>query len=128
MSRTSNTYVNGESDGGVVPTKYPNNGGRPLAADMEGRPSIEENTEQTTGPRTQRRISVSSGLPGVREVARRERRTRFSALLHHVDTALLRESYYALKRAAAPGVDGITWGSYETDLERRLLDLESRVH
>ena len=44
MSRTSNTYVNGESDGGVVPTKYPNNGGRPPAEDMEGRPSIEENT------------------------------------------------------------------------------------
>lgn len=128
MSHTSNMNVNGESDGGVVPTKYPNKGGQPSAEDMEGRRPTEENTEQTTVPRTQRRISVSSGLPGVREVARKEKRTRFSALLHHVDSGLLRESYYALKRAAAPGVDGVTWGSYETDLEKRLLDLESRVH
>jgi retron-type reverse transcriptase len=45
-----------------------------------------------------------------------------------VDTALLRESYYALRRAAAPGVDGVTWESYETDLERRLIELERRVH
>ena len=128
MSHKSNMHVDGESDGCIVPTKYPNNGGQPPAEGMEGRRPAAENTEQANMPRTQRRTSVSSGLPGVREVARKEKRTRFNALLHHVDIELLRESYYALKRAAAPGVDGVTWGSYEPDLEKRLLDLESRVH
>jgi hypothetical protein len=71
MSRKSNMYVDGEADGCVVPTKYPNKGGQPLAEGIEGRRPTEENTEQTTAPRTQRRISVSSGLPGVREVARK---------------------------------------------------------
>jgi len=41
---------------------------------------------------------------------------------------LLRESFYALKRKAAPGVDGVTWHEYETGLEERLVDLHGRVH
>jgi len=41
---------------------------------------------------------------------------------------LLRDSFYALKREAAPGVDGVTWNEYETGLEDRLVDLHSRVH
>jgi RNA-directed DNA polymerase len=40
----------------------------------------------------------------------------------------LRESFYALKRKAAPGVDGVTWQEYATGLEDRLKDLHSRVH
>jgi group II intron reverse transcriptase/maturase len=40
----------------------------------------------------------------------------------------LRESYYALKRTAAPGVDGVTWEEYGAGLEDRLEDLHSRVH
>ena len=42
---------------------------------------------------------------------------RFTALLHHVTVDLLRDSFYALKREAAPGVDGMTWQEYETDLD-----------
>ena len=33
---------------------------------------------------------------------------------------MLRQSYYALKRNAAPGVDGMKWGEYEDGLEGRL--------
>ena len=76
MSRTPDTHVGGESDGRVVPTKCPNNGGDPSAEGMEGRRPTKENIEQTTAPRTQSRISASSGLLGVREVARKDRRTR----------------------------------------------------
>ena len=53
---------------------------------------------------------------------------RFTALLHHLNVGLLRESFYALKRQASPGVDGVTWQEYETGLEDRLVDLHSRVH
>jgi RNA-directed DNA polymerase len=95
---------------------------------MEGRRPTKENTGQATSPRTQSRTSELSDLRGVREVARRDKRTRFSALLHHVTTELLRDSYYALKRDAAPGVDGVTWQEYETDLDEKLADLHRRVH
>jgi RNA-directed DNA polymerase len=71
---------------------------------------------------------VSQGLRGVREAARERRQERFTALLHHVSVDLLRESFLALKRQAAPGVDGVTWREYEAGLEDRLADLHSRVH
>ena len=53
---------------------------------------------------------------------------KFTALLHHLTVDLLRESFYALKRKAAAGVDGTTWQEDETGLEDRLVDLHSRVH
>jgi group II intron reverse transcriptase/maturase len=69
-----------------------------------------------------------SDLLGVRKAAREDKRTRFTALLHHVTVGLLRDSYYALKRDAAPGVDGMTWQEYETGLDEKLADLHSRIH
>src|SRR5229473_5461667 len=128
LSQKSNTHADGESDGRVVPTKCPNNGGRPPAEDMEGRRPTKENIGQATAPRTQSRTSASSDLLGVREAASRDKRARFTALLHHVTTKLLRGSFYALKRDAAPGVDGVTWKEYETDLDEKLVDLHSRIH
>jgi len=53
---------------------------------------------------------------------------RFTALLHHVTVDLLRDSFFALKRQAAPGVDGVTWEEYGRDLEVRLVDLHRRIH
>ena len=64
----------------------------------------------------------------MRIAARRDKRARFTALLHHVTLDHLRDSFYALKRNAAPGVDGVTWQQYEADLETRLVDLHRRVH
>jgi len=71
---------------------------------------------------------MSQGLHGVRERARSNKQERFTTLLHHMTTGILRDSFYALKRKAAPGVDGMTWQEYETGLEERLVDLHSRVH
>jgi len=94
----------------------------------EGRPVTKENdTEPNTQP-TQSGERVSQGLRGVRERARKEKQEQFTALLHHVTVDWLRESYYGLKRKAAPGVDGLRWEEYQTGLEDRLNDLHGRVH
>ena len=68
------------------------------------------------------------GLSGVRQRAKERKQEKFTALLHHLTVDLLRESYFGLKRRAAPGVDGETWQQYGTGLEGRLADLHSRVH
>src|SRR5215471_14758889 len=94
----------------------------------EKRVRAKENIVQPNTNPTQSGTRVSQGLSGVREVAKKRRQERFTALLHHVSVDLLRDSYYALKRQAAPGVDGVTWQEYETGLEGRLVDLHSRVH
>jgi len=133
MHDKTNAHGAGESDGGIVPTNDPNNDERVSSAEgREGRPPTKENAEHRPSPRTQRRTRESRGLPGVREVARGDKRMRFTTLLHHVTVARLRASYFALKREAAPGVDGVTWRAYaaatETDLEARLVALHERVH
>jgi retron-type reverse transcriptase len=71
---------------------------------------------------------VSQGLAGVRKAARENKEMKFTALLHHVTVDLLKESFRSLKRKAAPGVDGVRWQEYETELEDRIKDLHSRVH
>src|SRR5467141_5266471 len=77
---------------------------------------------------TQSGKRMSQGLHGVRQAAKERKQERFTALLHHLSVGLLRDSFYALKRQASPGVDGVTWQEYETGLEDRLIDLHSRVH
>jgi|SRR5579875_321361 RNA-directed DNA polymerase len=119
----------GKSDGCIVPEKLPNKAGsHPAAEVVEGRRPAKGNTLQEAASRTQSRNEASSGLQRVREAARRDRRVRFTALLHHITVDLLRESFYALKRHAAPGVDGQTWQQYEVNLEERLADLHRQVH
>lgn len=128
MSSESHMHGSGESYSGVVLTKHPNKSGRPLAEGVEGRPLTQENTDQPNSCRTQSRGSGPSGLAGVREAARRDRKLKFTALLHHGTVDLLRDSYFSLKKQAAPGVDGVTWEEYGQDLEARLTDLHGRIH
>src|SRR5579863_3554117 len=107
---------------------HSNKSGKPPAENEEGRPLIKENTHQSSTHSTQSEARVSQGLAGVRKAARERKEMKFTALLHHVTVGLLRDSFYALKRKAAQGVDGVTWQEYETGLEDRLVDLHSRVH
>jgi len=83
---------------------------------------------QAAASRTQSRLDALDALDRVREAARRDRRARFTALLHHVTVERLQEGFFALKREAAPGVDGLTWEQYEMGLEDRLRDLHRRIH
>src|SRR5215831_6913705 len=127
-SRTARMHAFEESDSGIVPMNHSNKSGKPPAESEEGRPLIKENTHQLSTHSTQSGVRVSQGLAGVRRAARERKERKFTALLHHLTVVLLRDSFYALKRKAAPGVDGVTWQEYETGLEGRLVDLHSRVH
>jgi len=118
-----------ESDPGIVPMNQLNKVGLQATKEVgEGRPGTKENPSSSSMLPTQSGSSVSQGLWRVREAAKRNKKIRFSALLHHVTTSLLRNCFYALKRQAAPGVDGVTWQEYEQDLENRLTGLQSRIH
>jgi group II intron reverse transcriptase/maturase len=116
----------GKSDDGVVPKKQPN--AAQAAEAVEGRPSTKRNTVRVAAVRTQSRVAASSDLQRVREAARRDKRARFTALLHHITLQRLRESFYALKRGAAPGVDGVVWKEYLQELDSRLGALHAAVH
>ena len=116
-----------KSDPGIVATKLTNNAGRPAAESVEPRPGAKGNAGQQSTHRTQSRARVTQALDRVRQAARLRKKDRFTALLHHITVDTLRTAFYALKRKAAPGVDGVTWQDYEADLGRKLEDLHRRV-
>src|SRR4051812_2579826 len=117
-----------KSDPAIVARKPANEAGRPAAEPVERRAGAEGNAIQQRTRRAQDRASVSQVLGRVRQAARQRKGERFTALFHHLSLNLLREAFFALKRDAAPGVDGLTWRDYEADLEPRLADLHARVH
>jgi RNA-directed DNA polymerase len=128
QSQKADMYAPEESDRTILSMNQTNKEERSSAEPGERRVRAKENIVRSNTSPTQSGEPVSQGLSGVREAAKKRRQERFTALLHHVSVDLLRGSYYALKRQAAPGVDGVTWQEYETGLEGRLADLHSRVH
>ena len=133
-SRAAGTKRAEESDCAIVPMNEPNKGEpseESLNAEAgEGRARTKENIRQTRTNPTQggKEKGVSQGLAGVRQAARERKEEQFTTLLHHLTPELLRSSFYALKRKAAAGVDGVKWKEYETGLGKRVADLHSRVH
>ena len=128
ISRTADRNAPEKSDQAIVPVNLSNKEEQPSAEMGEGRAWAKENIVQVHTSPTQSGKRVSQGLGGVRQAAKARKQERFTALLHHVSLNRLRDSFYALKRNAAPGVDGVTWNEYETGLEGRVADLHSRVH
>ena len=112
----------------IVAVKPTNEAGRPAQEPVEPRAGAEENADEGGTLRTPGRERASHGLNRVRQAARLKKEERFTALLHHVDADALGWAYHALKREAAPGVDGLTWEDYGPGLEARLEDLHRRVH
>jgi len=99
-----------------------------VAEGVEGRGLAKGNLPGCNAVRTQSRAAAPSALERVRQAAARDRKQRFTALLHHVhDGERLRAAYLALKREAAPGIDGETWQSYGENLESNLQDLSARL-
>lgn len=94
----------------------------------EGRARAPRTPDETARDWTQGQLLPPTGLARVKEAAERSRQTRFTALLHHVDRRALERAYRRQRKAAAPGVDGVTVAAYGQDLEANLRDLCERVH
>ncbi len=120
-------HGHGKSDGLVVPANPPNNAASAVAEAGEERRSAKGNVASETCPGLSAGLSVISELDRVRQVARKDKDARFTALLHHVTVDRLRSAYRAIRPKAAPGVDGVTWKDYGQELEGNLQDLHARV-
>jgi len=117
-----------KSDPATVAVKPANKAVRSVAEPGERNAGTEGNAEQDGTLRTPSREGASHGLDRVRKTAKEKKKEKFTALLHHVTVDLLEEAFFELKKNAAPGIDGLMWKDYESDLGRKLEDLHSRVH
>ena len=116
-----------QSDGAILAGKAANKGARAPAEPLERRAPAERNPQRTGTVRTQSRGAVSPGAERIRQYVERKPGEKLIALLHHITPEALEAAYLALKRDAAPGVDGVTWREYGDGLDERLLDLHGRV-
>src|ERR1700690_956632 len=121
-------HGHGKSDSAIVAAKSTNKVGQPTAEPVERRAETKGNADEQSTRRAQDRESVSQALSRIRQAARQRKKEKFTSLFHHISIELLRTAFFALKRNAAPGVDGLTWQDYEADLECKLDDLHARVH
>jgi hypothetical protein len=120
-----------KSHSAIVAAKPTNKADATSVADaaepVEPRAGTKRNASEQSTHRTQGRERVTQALDRVRQAARQRREEKFTALFHHLSVDLFREAFFALKRDAAPGVDGLAWETYEADLDLKLTDLHSRV-
>jgi RNA-directed DNA polymerase len=121
-------HERGKSDSAIGAVKPANKAERSAAELVEQRAGTKGNADQQSTRRVQDRESVSQALGRIRQAAKQRKKEVFTSLLHHISTDLLRLSFFAIKKDAASGVDGLTWQDYGADLERKLADLHDRVH
>jgi len=118
----------GKSDRPTVPEKSPNHAGQTAAEGREESGLAKGNLPQQNASRTPSRKDAHSALERVRQAAAKDKKLRFTALLHHIyNLDTLRMAYFSLKKEAAPGVDGETWRHYGEELEKNLPGLSERL-
>jgi RNA-directed DNA polymerase len=117
----------GKSDTAVGAMKPANKAERSAAELVEQRAVTKGNADQQSTRRAQERESVSQALGRIRQAAKQGKKEKFTTLFHHISVELLRLSFFEIKKDAAPGVDGVTWQDYESDLDRKIDDLHDRV-
>jgi RNA-directed DNA polymerase len=100
-NEATDRYVPEKSDCAVLPVNQPNKEGQPFAEAGDGRAQTKENIVQSHMHSTQNGKRMSKGLDGVRNAARERKQERFTALLHHLNVDLLRDTFYALQRKAS---------------------------
>jgi RNA-directed DNA polymerase len=120
-------HERGKSDPAIVAVKPTNSVGRSAEEPAEPRAGTEGNAVQQSTHRAQNWTSVSPALERIRQAARQRKKEKFTALLHHISSDLLKEAFFDLKRDAASGVDGLTWQDYAAGHERKLEDLHARI-
>src|SRR4029450_4770298 len=98
MSYKTRMNGSGESYGGIVPAKQPNESLGGLQEAVEGRPPAKGNMGEPNSCRTQSRESEPSGLDRVRQAAKRDKELKFTTLLHHVSIERLRSRSQSLHK------------------------------
>ena len=117
-----------KSDSPIVAGKPLNEAARVVEEGVERRGGTKENADPQTTARTQSRKAVSHAQARIRDAVNRNPTEPLTALLHHVTIDVLRAGFFSLKKAAAPGIDGLLWEDYAGDLETNLGNLPERVH
>src|SRR5258707_10694741 len=115
-----------KSDSSIVLAKPANKVERSTEELVEGDDGTKRNAELQSTVRTQSREAVTQAQARIRGAVIRNEKEKLTALLHHVSIDVLRWAFFNIKKQAAPGVDGLTWGEYAANRDRNLPGLHAR--
>lgn len=101
----------------------------PRGASLEAEEGANTLTQssQATGPERMSETDWRTFLRAIAEKARHQPQYRFRDMYRQLNEEVLRLSFYHLRKAAASGVDGVTFQEYERHLEANLTDLVKRL-
>jgi len=116
-----------KSDEAIVPEKSAKTWVTPVES-VEGRAEAEGQSVARNAPSTQSEIGAPTALQRIRQRAKGKPEGSWTNLFGHIREPLLQQAYRSLRRAAATGVDGVTWEAYGERLDERLADLVDRLH
>jgi RNA-directed DNA polymerase len=85
-------------------------------ASFEGNMSIHRNREV-----------MSPGLNRISELAREDPERQFISIAHFLTPKALHGAFLSLRKEAAEGVDGVTYGEYAQGAEEKIRDLHDRL-
>jgi RNA-directed DNA polymerase len=111
----------------MVPKKSPKTRVTPVEA-MEGRVEAEGKFAARNASPTQGGKDAPTLRQRIGKRAKERPTEQLTNLLGHIKVPLLEEAFQRLRKAAAPGVDEVTWVEYGERLGERLLDLQDRIH
>lgn len=124
-------YESGESYTPIVALTPSNNaeGVIPSAAEtVEPRGVPKWNLQRNPKLRALLRERLHEKLKWIRQLAAKDVTVQFTTLWHHVyDPDRLAETFLALRKDGAVGVDRVDWASYDAHLETNLRDLSARL-
>ena len=101
-------HGDGKSGSAIVAVMLTNKAEQSAAEPVEPRAEAKGNAGQQSTLRTQSRASVSQALERIRQVAKQGKKAeKFTTLLHHVSSDLLKTAFHQLKEGAAPGWMGL---------------------
>jgi len=116
-----------KSDEVVVPEKSMKTRVTPVEL-TEGRTEAEGKSVARNASSTQREPDALTYLQRIGERAKQKPKEKWTNLLSHIRVPVLKEAYKRLRKAAAPGVDEVTWQEYGERLDTRLPELENQIH
>ena len=90
-------------------------------ANVTSQPAKQTGAVRTTEPHWQ------SSLRAIARKAQQDKRHRFGGLYRLLNEQSLRSCFYQLRKAAAPGVDGVTFQIYEQNLDENIRRLVQRL-
>src|SRR5215469_8710850 len=70
---------------------------------------------------------MSTDINRIAELAKEDPKRQFHSIAHLITVAKLEEAFRSLRKDASAGIDGVTYGQYEMNVDEKIRQLHQRL-